>query len=132
MVFLTQKEGVMLFLQIVAVLILVAVLSLLYLFLSLGIKPKEIKQCRVVVVGKLIKTESRDTYYVETEYRAVDVPQGVAAPTVLFRRFYDGEVDIVFGITPGLGKIEGFGRYKIALLEEALPDIKRRLESRKE
>ncbi len=122
----------MLFLQIVATLILAVVLFLAYSALFFNKKPAEVRQKQAtVIIGNLTRIDSRDTYFFETEYRLTSTLQGQKTPTVIFKRFFDGDIDVQFGATSGQAQIQDFGRYKLALLEEALPDIKGQLVDKK-
>jgi len=128
----TGKEEIMLFLQIVATLTLAVALVVAYRALFSGQKPREIRQNQAtVVVGNLIVIHSRDTYFAQTEYRLAGTPPDAKVPIITLKRYYDGETDLQLGMTPGRAPIENLGAHKLALLEQALPDIKGRLADKK-
>ena len=112
----------MLFVQIVVVMILAAVLVVVY---QTGQKSREVKQIQPpVVIGNLIVIHSRDACSRETEYRLAGTPKDMGAPTVVLKCSYDGDTDIRFGMTSGQAPIRNLGAHKLALLEQALPDIR--------
>lgn len=122
----------MLFLKIMATLTWLTVLGVAYWALFYSQKPRKMKQSQTtVIIGSLVVINSRDFYSRETEYQLAGTPQGTKAPTVVLHCSYDGDTDIRFGMTPGQAPVGNLAAHKLALLEQALPDIKGRLVDKK-
>ncbi|MFA5134020.1 MAG: hypothetical protein WC459_04425 [Patescibacteria group bacterium] len=121
----------MLFLQIYVGFILILVIFIIYQNFTAQIKPKPLAPIPTVVINNnVVKTTIRDVYYQEIRY-SLNIGDEQRTPMIIYRRNFDGDLEIQLGSKGKMPAIKNYGAHQVALLEEAIKDIRGHLVNKK-